>query len=916
MASVNAKDRGVRPRTNSNMRKSCHFCRFRKIRCSGQSICGACHDRKIDCVYGVEASKGRPKGSSMSAASRSGVTKNAAVEDKIVSPPELSALVATRNEGSGSPTVQDFYSSSSKASFAHFDVLMGRTRKSSISPPPHDLVRQGDTVSDNNGLESTVGVALEINFRAKFVDINTKSLNSCAKAYSNFAERSDSYVTPDGMDFESHSAMAGSSDRRTMKYDQMISLLAPDLIESLATRIDSLTDAPSAHSRFYAASLESDKTKSMFDPPPVDHETDPLNKYDDNQTTQMIEVWFSQHPLSSIVSKTLLLRSYKNGTHDKALLSVILADACMILEEPGAKQRSEQLFNWACCHIKDRPSFPVGIPICQTFMLLGWRELCQGHGRRATCFIGYSSCLIIQLQKDLASMQTVSLGQINGIIIVTVELEIVWNMYWLAFALTVWAFIQMDQPITELLPNKTPTIFPPIDAKSSAIIKLDIASNNVSTLLPQRRAMRELWPLSHISSTVAYIYALHPQTRATTEKKQPVEWQSQLASKFRVLLSPKEEVLDICSNIRVVLAEALQGLEAQESAPSAGVLSMAYLIVSMHTLFNHLEPNQFTETPIDAETLDAFYTNSCALIGIFNSYVQAQDNGGEVQGRDGLKCSITPLLVVAGLTVCGKVLKYVKIRMQVDSTADAGIIENKRSELLEMTTELLHFAREEPSLPAKRLRMVKKDLKQVKNYLNSTSMNSVLLSRVNSVLLSRVNSSSTFDFDHNMNSHWPSLQRSSTDSSIDNMSTLDSPARSVPTPVTSYSTFSKGTNAYVNSCQELPDASILDLTGIPVTMTDDGSMVSASPNTFINGEMWMNLPEAWSSTDFIPLESSATKGWSDGDSNSFDSFAVPAVEFGNLPLGMDHNFDTGGNIGSANLDGRAPGARKKPSMTF
>jgi len=846
----------------------------------------------------------------MGGTSRSRVTKYVTTGDEIVSPSELSALAATTNERSSSPTVQDFDSSRSEVCFTHFDALMGQSRKSSISSLPGDCVRRRDTDVDNNGMESTVGVGLENNFNANFVDIDTKSPNSYARAYSNFAEKSDSYVRPHIMDFESDSSKGGSDDKRTMKYDQLLSLLAPDLIESLANRIDSLTDAPTAQSRFYAASLESDGMKSMFDPPSVDHETDPLDKYDSNQTTQMIEVWFSHHPLSSIVSKTLLLRSYRSGTHDKALLSVILADACVILEEPGAKQRSERLFNWTCCQIKDRPSLPAGISTGQTLMLLGWRELCLGHGRRTTCFIGYASRLIIQLQKDLASMQAVSLGQINGINIVTVELEIIWNMYWLAFALMVWAFIQTDQPITQLLPNKTATIFPPIDAKSSTIIKLDIASNNVSTLLPQRRAMRELWPLSHISSTVAYIYALHPQTRATTEKKQPVEWQSQLASKFRALLSPKEEVLDICSNIRQVLAEALKGLETQESAPFAGVVSMAYLIVSMHTLFNHLQPNQLAETPIDADTLDAFFTNSCALIGIFNSYVQAQDNSGEVQGKDGLKCSITPLLVVAGLTVCGKVLKYVKRRMQVGSMADAGIIENKRNELLAMTTKLLYFAREEPSLPAKRLRMVKKDLKQVKQYLNDTSMNAVLLSRVNS--------SSTFDFeDQNMNSHSPRLQRASTDGGAGSISSLSSPVMSMATPMTSFSTFSKGMNAYVNSSEGLPDAAILSLTSIPISMTDVGSMVAASSNAFINGEMWMSLHEPWSSTGFVtPPEPAGSGGWDGGDSNSFNNFTFHLAEFGNLPHSMHHHFDTGGNFGSANLDGGVPVAEEKLSMTL
>ncbi|KAK6501551.1 hypothetical protein TWF481_009387 [Arthrobotrys musiformis] len=47
--------------SNVNMRRSCHFCRLRKIRCSGQNICSACRERNIDCVYEAESSRGRPK---------------------------------------------------------------------------------------------------------------------------------------------------------------------------------------------------------------------------------------------------------------------------------------------------------------------------------------------------------------------------------------------------------------------------------------------------------------------------------------------------------------------------------------------------------------------------------------------------------------------------------------------------------------------------------------------------------------------------------------------------------------------------------------------------------------------------------------------------------------------------------------
>jgi hypothetical protein len=67
--------------------------------------------------------------------------------------------------------------------------------------------------------------------------------------------------------------------------------------------------------------------------------------------------------------------------------------------------------------------------------------------------------------------------------------------------------------------------------------------------------------------------------------------------------------------------------------------------------------------------------------------------------------SISALLVVAALTLC--VLTYVKLRMQFGSMAGSGTIENKRNGLLLITTELPHLAKEEPSVTATRLRIVK-----------------------------------------------------------------------------------------------------------------------------------------------------------------------------------------------------------------
>lgn len=45
------------------LRKSCGFCRARKIRCSNEAICEACRKQKLDCVYDFDTyqpSKGSP----------------------------------------------------------------------------------------------------------------------------------------------------------------------------------------------------------------------------------------------------------------------------------------------------------------------------------------------------------------------------------------------------------------------------------------------------------------------------------------------------------------------------------------------------------------------------------------------------------------------------------------------------------------------------------------------------------------------------------------------------------------------------------------------------------------------------------------------------------------------------------------
>lgn len=54
----------------TDRRRSCRFCRGRKLRCSGTSVCSACKDRQIECMYDQERPKDGPRVSGVRRSSR------------------------------------------------------------------------------------------------------------------------------------------------------------------------------------------------------------------------------------------------------------------------------------------------------------------------------------------------------------------------------------------------------------------------------------------------------------------------------------------------------------------------------------------------------------------------------------------------------------------------------------------------------------------------------------------------------------------------------------------------------------------------------------------------------------------------------------------------------------------------------
>ena len=304
----------------------------------------------------------------------------------------------------------------------------------------------------------------------------------------------------------------------------------------------------------------------------------------------------------------------------------------------------------------------------------------------------------------------------NGVDVAEVEAELVRNMYWLTFSITLWSFMQIDQPYPQLLPPTMPTKFPPVDKSSSALVKLDIASDNVSTLAKQTGMIHELWPLSHIASTTAHIYALLPRKGEVEDNSHAENWQSQPIHQLRLLLNQNWSISTLCLKIRDILVNAVRVLEVKvENASSKALVLTAYHTTIIHLLFPRLEAVE-DRVIVSEELLTEFFTSSNSLRELFVVVEQETDTEHPITK---IRSSTFADVFVLGLDVCGRAIEYFYIRSQEGSVSEVENIHRRTGDLASMASDMHKIAKSEILLTAKNLRLVKKKLKKVKLLFHS-----------------------------------------------------------------------------------------------------------------------------------------------------------------------------------------------------
>ena len=668
---------------SSSFRRSCTFCRSRKIKCSGEGICSVCRERNQDCIYGKEASKGRPKGSVSKRPTRD------LWQDEVDS---TSLDIPTSVEPSLSKTASLISRPCSSSDFS------SKTPKRTFS---------------GNGEERSVAADLEKMFNEDFKGVDPDEPNAFQTTMATFHRKHS--AGPSANRETLVSSRRSTQTNRAMAYDKLLHNMAEEMVEMLSVQFSSLTgyDNEKTDSKFFVESLLDDRTLDMFDFN-LTTGLDPLTDLDEIWIIQMIEFWFSAHPLSSIISKTLFLRDYRSKAHDAALLAVILADSSYVHGEPdeGAGARDEVLFRCAVSHLHHRVANTCELSTIQTLMLLGWHELCLSRARRATCYLGYAGRLIARVQSDLTSSPRTGFSQINGIDVGKVETEIIQNIYWLTFSITLWAFMQLNEPFSELLPTNIPSFFPPVDESSSTVIKLDVVSHNISTISKQSKTVRELWPLSHIASTAAHVYALLPRKQSPEDAPRTVSWQTRPLHQLRRLFNLNYDLTVLCRNIRQILMDAVEALDSNiKNALSKALVLSAYHTLAVHMLFPRLE-HKDDRVNLTTQVLSEFRLSACWLIDAF-SLIDAEPDGDRLMTR--MRSSTFADMFALGLDACGKAMDYFYVRSQEGSLIEIELILSTKHDILHCATAMHHIAKSEELLTAKNIRKVKKQLKKVRS---------------------------------------------------------------------------------------------------------------------------------------------------------------------------------------------------------
>lgn len=429
------------------------------------------------------------------------------------------------------------------------------------------------------------------------------------------------------------------------RYPDILSIIVKELVALAVAKFGSLgcNLVDGGGGRFLVKGFQDGHSTKMFDAVPPG--LNPLAEFETRKITQIIDIWFSTHPLPFVLSKTLVMYELRHDMLDATLLAVILADALFFI---GDAERGQELLRWVTGRLRKHTYFAISAPAgtlessgeppstipppdmssFQVLILLGWNALCRSQIRRAICYIGLACRLTKRLREcKLSSVAAKSGGRINGIEVCEFENETVAYLWWISFTIFQWLFTQMDEKLPYIPRTGLSSVFLPVDATSSVLIRLDEASDHISTLHRQKVSMADMWPVAHVCFIVAYVYDLYPEESQPEKSPAAVlRQEAALSALGRIQSNSKPQSLDaVCQEVYQALIDNVSILNSKvEHASSRTFVLTTYHTMAIHVLFPRATSD--TQNPaLNKETVKRFYFLVRELIKIISTELESLD---------------------------------------------------------------------------------------------------------------------------------------------------------------------------------------------------------------------------------------------------------------------------------------------------
>ncbi|KAI9487346.1 MAG: hypothetical protein EXX96DRAFT_605316 [Benjaminiella poitrasii] len=550
---------------------SCLRCRTKKIKCDGEKPCNRCQMKQIDCVYQKPRAVGRPP-------------KNAIIN---------------------------------KLTISQFTINDSNSEKhSSIIP-------------DQN-TNSTIVCREFIFENASFKPIDSalqlQNFNRYELAYyidSIFSIYFPKSILDQAIVGESNTSLinrdrSSKINLRIKTFDllQQFAWFSADTAAILMRRISNLHMSLYSELEFSNVIFNDDLTTQFFEHPlnsPLIN-INPLNSLPPQQAIRLIDCFFSIHPYSFILNKTMLLKSYWSDTADPLLLSVVYGTTIFksqILEGKPLelwdglynKKKRNPFLEYAY-FLLSKSTGDVTPSKYQAVALLALFEVVFGLPKKGAVLFGTLSLLA----SKLGLFDKTAFLEVDS-----VEKELLLVTFWSSFEFSMRGSVEFEK-IPKMLFIQHNHPYPPCNINSSKSYQYDIRNNNPRLSKSQSYIVESFYIKTVVSRIASNLLVHLPHIPSVTiSKSPPIIHQLFKGLKY---ISPdiqKQHTITIEKRIDMVLDDFKEFIENNKEDWSS---FQAYTLTLFHSFFRIclvflrdtvLNPNKTNQHPF---SMKDYYASS------------------------------------------------------------------------------------------------------------------------------------------------------------------------------------------------------------------------------------------------------------------------------------------------------------------